>query len=367
MGYDVEQHGRYDEIIESVPINSVHKERIGKKYQWIAMYELAALVADNFKINIHTDSQGNKEEMFCQTSAEPNLRNIDPTTRYNYKEQKLRIDIHEKIYEISNEENTIWLNKMNDLPSGKDLLSVKHDGEDFILISGQFKWQEENIIGEEKYNVPTKDAWSMVNGYIIESENINQLTDFFAGKDFMGRWLAKPRSRYGLYNREFYWSDTYKLFDNSYYGESGWVYLYERETDIKVLLPSEICINEFDDYINDSGSSMSFYKPCKEMFKYFNLNYGEENTAMYDENGQLFCFDSKEVLNEDIGLYINKSMLNEFLKENKYKLAWTVLSEKRIIGNRYGESLPQPSISKVYLYDNGDIKEVSVLEQKDLK
>ena len=49
-GYDVEKHGEYDRNIERSRFRSDSRERIGKKYQWIALYELAAQVADKFKL-----------------------------------------------------------------------------------------------------------------------------------------------------------------------------------------------------------------------------------------------------------------------------------------------------------------------------
>lgn len=43
------------------------------------------------------------------------------------------------------------------------------------------------------------------------------------------------------------------------------------------------------------------------------------------------CFESSELLNEDIGFFIKKESLLQFLKENGYSIFWTMLAEKRIL------------------------------------
>ena len=49
-GYDVEKHGAFDkEIGSGRGRDSIPNERIGKKYQWSAFYEILARVSDNCK------------------------------------------------------------------------------------------------------------------------------------------------------------------------------------------------------------------------------------------------------------------------------------------------------------------------------
>ncbi|OGR15306.1 MAG: hypothetical protein A2097_07510, partial [Desulfobacula sp. GWF2_41_7] len=48
--YDVEKHGGFDRNVNSGNRYNNEKERIGKKYQWIALYEVLARLSDNFKM-----------------------------------------------------------------------------------------------------------------------------------------------------------------------------------------------------------------------------------------------------------------------------------------------------------------------------
>lgn len=49
-GYDVEKHGKFDRMVvnNNYGRHSHVVERIGKKYQWIAFYELLAMISDNY-------------------------------------------------------------------------------------------------------------------------------------------------------------------------------------------------------------------------------------------------------------------------------------------------------------------------------
>ena len=88
------------------------------------------------------------------------------------------------------------------------------------------------------------------------------------------------------------------------------------------------------------------------------MQYGKENSILQDKNGEILCFDSIELLKEDIGFFIAQDEFLEFLEQKGYGIFWTVLAEKRIItGFPYGEKeYPMPHISGLfYLNDKRKI------------
>jgi hypothetical protein len=79
-GYDVEKHGEFDRHASSGDRHKNRKERIGKKYQWIALYEVLARISDNYKIVDESTHWGeDKQYVWYQGTWEPFVRNIDPT------------------------------------------------------------------------------------------------------------------------------------------------------------------------------------------------------------------------------------------------------------------------------------------------
>ncbi|NFJ04174.1 hypothetical protein FC905_03780 [Clostridium botulinum] len=364
MGYDVEKHGKYDHTIQSGSFRNNGKERIGKKYQWIALYELAAQVADNYKMEVYKDCYGNKENTYCKGSFEPNIRNIDPTAliiQVNDKDSNRAI--HSQLFQFPLVTNNEWLSIVNDIPYLNDLINIKYQDQKFILLNGWYIWTEEKELGCKQYQNPQKDMSIKINSYIVKSELLDVIAEQLKNKDFMGRWAAEPNENYYLYNKEYYWSDAYHFFKNPYYCGDDWRYINEDieivNENSKILLPSCIYRTERKGDAFGDGNLSSWYKPCMDLFSELNMQYGKDNSILYDSEGKIICFDSSELLKEDIGFFIDKEKLLQYLHEHNYSIFWTILLEKRIISERYNnnDNYEQLHISGVYRLDeNGDLK-----------
>lgn len=363
MGYEVKKHGEYDYKIEKGRFRNNTRERIGKKYQWIALYELAAQVADNYKMEIDKDCYGGTEYAYCKGSFEPDIRNIDPTAliiKANDKGDKV---IHTQLYQFPTVTNNKWLSTFNDIPKINDLINKKYNDQNFILLNGWYIWTEEKELGNREYENPQKDMWIQINSYIVKSDSIDAIIKSLKNKDFMGRNANEPHENSSLYNKEYYWSEAYNFFYNNYYCGNNLTYFEtnpeNNEEKLKVLLPSCKYITERNGDQLEGDSLCSWYKPCKELFIDLNMKYGKGNSILYDSKGKVICFDSSELLKEDIGFFIDKNSFLQYLQNNNYSIFWTILSEKRIIGERYGytNNYKQPHISGLYMFDeNGDLK-----------
>lgn len=360
MGYDVEKHGIYDRNIKHGRYRENTRERIGKKYQWIALYELAAQVADNYKMKIHTDCYGGIEYNYCKGSFEPNIRNIDPTALViNTSNENDKI-IHNKLYKFSNIANDEWLSIVDDIPKINNLINLKYNDEDFILLSGWYSWTEEKQLGSKQYENPQKDLWVQINSYIVDSKSVDFILKNLRNKDFMGRNASEPNENYNLYNKEYYWSEAYRFFNNSYYCGNDIKDFHkfsdEDNENFKVLLPCcKYMTERKGDEVIDNNLS-SWYKPCIKLFTDLNIQYGKGNSILYDSDGKIICFDSSEVLKENIGFCIDKNIFLKYLKDHNYSVFWTILSEKRIIGEKnFGNKhYKQPYISGVYTIDENN-------------
>jgi len=77
LGYDRSLHGEYDYMVSSYNNRYQNKiERIGKKYQWIALYEILAMITDNYKLQNKWDT--NNKDYFYKGAWQLSIRNIDP-------------------------------------------------------------------------------------------------------------------------------------------------------------------------------------------------------------------------------------------------------------------------------------------------
>ncbi len=360
MGYDVEKHGEYDRRIDSSRHRNDSKERIGKKYQWIALYELAAQVADSFKMEVHTGCYGEKAEVYCAGSYEPNLRNIDPTALLVPDNGDKQKKIHQQLYTLSSMTHNEWLRNFDDLPDFNDMVNLTCQDINYILLNGWYIWTEEKDLGDKQYQNPQKDMWIQINCYIVKNESYDETINYLRDKDFIGRWLSEPNDNYHLYNKEYYWSDAYRFYMNPYYCGDDWTeiekYGKAEGKNLKVLLPSSKYMTERKGDLANDGSSASWYKPCMDLFESLNMRYGKENSVLYGSNGEIICFDSSELLNEDIGFFIDKELFFKYLEEHNFKAFWTILAEKRIITGGFNneERYRQPRISGLFTVDKNN-------------
>lgn len=363
MGYDVEKHGKFDRNVPYDRGSEKVYERIGKKYQWIALYELAAQVADKYKLSVHTDEYGTTKWMYCKGSFNPNIRDIDPTILINgHSQNSKEKTIHNTLFQYESIANNEWVKSFNDLLEINKMVNREYEEQAFILLNGWYIWKEET--GELRYQNPKKDMWVQINSYIVKNEQLHKIVNALQGKDFMGRWLAEPNHNYVLYNKEYYWSEGYEFFKNPYYCGEEWVpidrYNNQLSENYEVLLPTYEYMTERQGDLVEEGVANSWHKPCSELFYGLKLQYGEGNSILYDAEGKVMCFESSELLNEDIGFFIKKESLLQYLNEKGYSIFWTILAEKRILEEPHSKRT-YGTLNKSWVYtinDEGMLVEV---------
>jgi hypothetical protein len=356
MGYDIGKHGQFDVNINRNRISKIKHERIGKKYQWIALYELAAQVADNYKMQINMDEYGTKKNVYCKGSFEPNIRNIDPTVILTpINDDDNTKPIHKSLYTIpANKTSNEWLQNSDDIPQIDKLINLTYTNSEFLLLNGWYSWTEQKKLGVKTYQNPQKDFWIQLNNYIVKKDDFTKIISKLKKVDFMGRWLSEPNDSYSLYNKEYYWSYAFNFLQNPYYCGEEWKYISEHEDEYrkygKVLIPTYKYLTERDGDTLGNETHASWYKPCNELFNGLNMIYGKENSVLYTSEGKVLCFDSAELLKEDIGFFINKTEFLNYIHKNGYEIFWTVLAEKRIISDRsnHNEKYKQPHYSGIY-------------------
>jgi len=373
LGYDVEKHGKYDRNCTDrvgLRFQLGRKERIGKKYQWIALYELAAQVCDNYQMTVYDNDIGEPHQEYCKGSFEPDIRNIDPTVLVTPGFDNLHIDIAAFSYDIPNNSYEEWLADFSNTPAFEQCVKLQSGAHQYLLLTGEYDWKEAKRLGFRSYDLPRKDMWHQIRGYVVKNEYAESLICALSGVDFMGRWMPEAQSNSAMYNKEYYWSDAHTFFNNPYYCGLEWVNIDSDHLNCvfpeKVLIPVKQYYSERKGELNSLNSeiaSIYWHKPCEEMYTKLQLKYLKgSNSAFVDGAGELVCFESSELIGNDTGFYIRYDKLLEFLKSSSYTLVWTSLCEKRILTPSFGRwDLPPKAIhmSSVYYLKDGKIAKAS--------
>lgn len=356
MGYCAEKHGSFDHKIGYRDRHYHEAERIGKKYQWIALHELLAQVSDNYQMRAPW-SWGDDIEMIDYCGPwEPFSRDIDPSTIGKYTETDL-LNIQPKIeYDNWSMENHLWLKSISDMPNPK--LLIENDSKEWLMLEGHYDLTEERLLGNEHFSIPQKSFWYIIKSYLVPAAQYENVCKWLLNKNFMGRWMPESQDRYEIFNREYYWSPAHQFFKKEYYGGEQVSKLYDRENDKEIgviIVTTESYLWEAE-YDFSKEKVLRLLKPCGRFVELLKLSYKINESYMYSENGELVCFDNSEGNSGDSCLYFRKSAIMEFLERHDYRIIWTVLCEKNIMGgdnrNNYGK---WPTGSGIYTIIDDEI------------
>ncbi|NBA01558.1 hypothetical protein GTU75_05365 [Erysipelothrix rhusiopathiae] len=378
LKYTDELFGEYDTRIHHPLIRGDvdRYERIGKKYQWIAMYHILARVSDTHQIK--GDSE--RENYTYKGAYDPYVRDFDPTLNDNYLiandipkfnlDNKLDIDFNENLGEDT-KLITEWVEADTPFFSSHSEKFIYTDttGEEWVLLNES----EEKKKGDRKFfdsSNQEQRIWSMSYSYLVKENQFSNFKEELMDKNFIGRWIPEAKSTYILYNGEYPWSySCEELHMNQWYsyeartGESYTVeqarkvpvFLNNLDDDEKVDRPlftleeqiwekkihktknigeiiptyTELTWEEEYDFSNQERH-MKFLFPTKLLYDGLRLHQKNNHGYYYDTNDELIAFDGR-LTELSSGLLIKKKQLNNFLKENKLKIFWTCLGEKQYI------------------------------------
>lgn len=93
-------------------------------------------------------------------------------------------------------------------------------------------------------------------------------------------------------------------------------------------MPTYSYTTEREGDIFQEDFSGTWHKPCSTLFYGLKLRYGQGDSILYNDYGEVVCFESSELLNEEIGFFINKEIFLKYLNEQGYSVFWTMLAEK---------------------------------------
>lgn len=338
-GYKAELHGEFDSKIGSGRGRDSRSERIGKKYQWIALHEVLARVSDNCVMKSEQGGQDNETELY-QGTWQPYVRDIDPSMLLRPSGLENEEQIGAKWWLTEKYENWAisdkeWIHEANDLPTPASLISVvDNDNEEWLVLEGHPEWIEPKALGKTQWHHPRKRMWYQIKSCIVSEDECQRLYDWATKQDFMSRWIPESPDRYQVFDREYYWSKAHQYFSTYYYGglEKHQIKLkHSANTEIQVTLTTTKYLWEKGNDGSIEGS-LHILKPSAFVYKSMGLKPTRNVSEFVNDKEQLCCFSPSIANQREAYLLVNKRLFLEYLKSKKLKVIWTILGEKNIIG-----------------------------------
>ncbi len=337
LGYNSEIHGPYESSIGSYNNRSENKiERVGKKYQWIAFYEIFAIIADNYKYDADHWSSGSKYNYF-QGAWQGYLRDVDPVfiTRNKNEDEGVDIEIDSSIiaskwwlnikYNYWNPSGVEWVSNLQDLPDPRHIiLSKDESSQEWLYLNANIRWRDTKPIGVDKFDRGRQDIWYMIQGYLVHKKDKNKIKSWLQDKNFWGRNLPEThRANSSLFSRENYWSLASKGNE-----KEKWDII--RDTSFKVMVTTSEAVGGISQ--DKSGAHFNYVMPCKMIFKSMKLQYAPNDGEFKNDKGEIV------VMNPDhTGVLIRKDYFTQYLDDNNLEIIWTILGTKTdVIGSTMG-------------------------------
>ena len=296
-------------------------ERVGKKYQWIAMRRLASRLHDHVAPEKPWWSSSSPSSPLIL----PSRRLFDPTVRTG---ECLPVENSDSrigpphIEAASEESDADWLERTDDLPKAKAMISLTDAaGADWWPLL--FYWSGEG------WSVRRRQRWIHVFAYIVEADDFAKARRFLSGRNFYGKWMPEGRELTGFV-AEYPWAS---VFADARRGKDR--YAEQRTTGGGIersqvpFEPAWNRINPDDEYDATTSESSAVTVPSPTLFIGDDLSW--DCRGGYAEAG------GRTVLREQpaadggaVRLVAEPADLRRRLAHTGKRLLWTLLGEKLI-------------------------------------
>ena len=307
-------------------------ERIGKKYQWISMYELLGILADHVYMRGEWADEAKKYTSIEDLSY---VRDIDPTISISINQQEISELPHFDATEPFPQEDT-------GIPKTRDWLFEKE-----IAI--------DDLTGKIEKTDAKGKRWYMLYG--IDSKSISSAKskqipcrDFFRLSTNclpvadMGEFLAKNREGHLADPRSPTGKEPWELFEGKFLLEMDWrnlsapsQYDYETLANIPYFQPTyEYNSPEKND---ETGRSRSLL-PHPRIISRFGLKVDSKYPNLINNQKGDIVFYTHSRQNEDGSqqvCYIDADLFDEFLRENDLVCVWLLGGERIWMGEMQNE------------------------------
>ena len=362
LGYNRNLHGEYDEYVKKIEGFSRHSsgigkaERIGKKYEWIALWELMGCLADNFCV----ENPGRTTIPIKYDGAWLNYwRDIDPTCITRRYEGIPEPSWHDySAYPYWNQEVKAWLETMIDAVDIHYFLQrVDPQGNKWLTLHDYKTEYEPQEIGSNRWGTESRLYNISILSYIISTRDKKRLIKDAEGKNFFELRMLEPTSS-SLYHisREKYWSRGTHL-EKSYHKDIKEPLF--NNCSVKGISPVELMNGNIEN--DHSGTRATYYMPCKKLLYLLNASYADEDGSFVNDRGEIVVCCNP---NRTSHTLFRKDRLIEALHSVGMDLVWIVVLEKIFSSHLGGDTKMTMPSGLYYMNENGVINGSMTLHKR---
>ena len=345
LGWDAERFGNFDRLIDRLHNRGrdAHKpERIGKKYQWIALHEILAYLSDR-----HQYYEFGSGTQPYEGPWQLGVRDIDPslvrTRDFSVARAPERyrptwwapLDYDNWQPLVSTE---CWIADQDDIPTLDGSLVVRcpsHQGSNWynayaIQVRKQPRYEEVGENGTE-----SREVWLRTQAYLVPVGRADDFIDWvLSGAYWRNEWTQSIPELNGVFVGEHAWSSPSK---RHYLEHVQYSLEWHFPNDANPSKAQDLVVvgstgyREYDCSIEESDI-MSLYLPSVPIVEGCNLRWEPDSANYIDERGAIGAFDPSLHESGPNALLIRADLLDHYIKIRNLELCWSVIGEKQTMG-----------------------------------
>lgn len=323
IGYDARFFKKFDGKYSSQMRHKNTIERIGKKYQWISMFRIAAILADNHYGEEYEPSW--REEMTVRA------RKFDPTLFMNpdIRDFKDALPAYRvPTYDLSPGTDREWMKSWKKMPRIEDYIEYKMDGNSWIDLHSYYTVSSNaNYNAAEMKDKSEREIWTYIQAFMVNKGDRKKMCKAIDKEGLGGRSSTENNEVWSIYYREYYWSNYYKKEIEDAGITSRKYEVGMLNTGVKVE-PAYLLytISEYSDA--SLSESQNVTMPSPYLYEGIDMKFSVNDGVWLTQDGEVACFDSYWVHGGHGGLFIRKDLLLNYLNKNYKCLVWPVLMER---------------------------------------
>ena len=313
---EVYSKGRYDNP----------RERIGKKYQWKALFSVEAQLMDHFAVadRWHNGADGNKRILH------------PPYPWYSSTQNDFDVTLTTEL--IDEAEITDVLDKQSPFMVDKQMTDeewveqpVTTDDCQHFFVGEDNKWVLLfKIFSEFPTNEEHKDAYLSYETFFVRNEDAQKFEKWIEKQNFSGRVMPTSEQSTAIRLLEYPWMLPYL---STRHEDWNYVSAGDGKCPCRVMLTNYTQLQEEtmglgDEYVEDN------MLPCPELMTTMGLYFKGHACFTYGTDNQLASFYASTVhyrAGIPQGLHLRRTVLEEFLRTKGYTLYWTISAERQLI------------------------------------
>jgi hypothetical protein len=329
-------------------------ERIGKKYQWCAMYELAGRMADH--LTMKNDEWGSREKTQLYEGAwQVGLRKMDPSllvtnTHYDGWEEWPRtwwVPIAPVLHEITREERLAWRDTNQDIINDACLIDVKDPktGRQWLALNGFGHWNQRGV--EDGHSELQRGTWFRLNCVVARQSDRANLLKWLRAESLTGPDdLPKIELHGDQYLGEYPWHPSLADIDN-------W---QEPDQWNKIPVPIRATVATYTqehggyDYSIDKTVTVSIPAPWLMNALDLFLSNGKDLTYV-SKNGLVQFFDPSVAKPGPHAALIDRDAFLNMLEREQLCAFWVIAGEKDVYAGLHRDRGWGGRLTHSYVYE----------------